>query len=84
MTEITNAYSSESSSAIGIEMSNPRIVRAIYDIIRQGIADSPKEAVNSLLSSARASDHEMEMARRYDTFYPARFFVDDILQRLGI
>lgn len=82
--ELTKYFEKYGYCVIGIEMSNPRIVRAIYDIIRQGIADSPKEAVNSLLSSARASDHEMEMARRYDTFYPARFFVDDILQRLGI
>lgn len=82
--ELTKYFEKYGYCVIGIEMSNPRIVRAIYDIIRQGIADSPKEAVNSLLSSARASDHEMEMARRYDTFYPARFFVDDISQRLGI
>ncbi len=62
---------------IGIELSNPRIIRAIYDIIRQGMADSPKEAVNCLLSKSRVSDDEMEIARRYDTFYPASFFVNE-------
>lgn len=73
--ELTKYFEEYGYCAIGIELSNPRIVRAIYDNIRQGMADSPKEAVNCLLSRARVSDRELEASREYDTFYPSRYFV---------
>ncbi|MCR4697226.1 MAG: zinc ribbon domain-containing protein [Lachnospiraceae bacterium] len=48
---------------VGMEYSNPKITAMIYDVIRQGRANNPKEAIKVLLEDAHRSEMEMMAAK---------------------
>ena len=48
---------------VGMEYSNPKILELIYNVIRQGRADTPKEAINVLLIDAHRSEMELYAAQ---------------------
>ena len=46
-----------------MEYTNPRITQVIYNVIRQGRADTPKEAINVMLQDAHRSEMELIAAQ---------------------
>lgn len=58
--ELSDHYNAYGYCPIGIEYSNPRIIRTIADIIRAGRADSIKEAINIMLDDAHKTTMELQ------------------------
>ena len=44
---------------VGGEYTNPKIISAIADIVRQGRAETPKEAINIMIDTAHKNRMEM-------------------------
>ena len=51
--ELSKYYDQYGYCPIGIEYTNPKVFTQIYDVIRQGRADTPKEAINVLRTESR-------------------------------
>lgn len=60
--ELAVHYDNYGGCPLGIEYSSPRSIEAIYEIIRQGRADTIKEAINLIKSDSH--DAEMERLQR--------------------
>ena len=57
--ELANHYYAYGYCPVGMEFTNPTILRTIADNIRQGRADTPKEALNNLLDDAHRAQMEL-------------------------
>ena len=48
---------------LSMEFSNPRIIKLIYNVIRQGRADTPKEAINVMLQDTHRTEMKLIAAQ---------------------
>ncbi len=89
--ELTDYYNSYGPCVIGAEFTNPRILELIGNVLRQGRADTIKEAINILLDDAHKTQMELNAqltalsarqaaggATAAAAFSAARFFIDGI------
>ncbi len=65
-TELSDHYKAYGYCPVGIEYTEPSILSAINDVIRQGRADTPKEAINILKDDMHKEKMEQEAKRTAD------------------
>jgi len=57
--ELTAHYKNYGYCTVGMEYTNPKILQQMGNLIRQGRADTPKEAINIMIEDAHRTDMEM-------------------------
>lgn len=57
--ELTNYYNNYGYCMVGGEYTNPKVLYQISDLVRQGRADTPKEAINIMIDTAHKNRMEM-------------------------